>query len=245
MGEGLEFRAVTHRFLGSTSRPALRRFDLVCRPGEVTALVGANGAGKSTALALAAGLVRASEGSVRFRAQEVAPPEVLPGTAYLPERPGVSPLLTVAEVLSFACAARGASQQARTNVCSVAGLREVENRRVGHLSSGWRRRVGLAVALLEPTELLLFDEPFVGLDLATLERVVEALRQRAQGGATVVVASHEFEVLDQLANTLVVLDDGRLLARFDSSASSCRALFALATQKAVQEGQDAQEEAAP
>ncbi len=207
MSTGLRFAAVGRRF---GSHVALQELDLDCPAGILTCLVGPNGAGKSTALALAAGLLPATAGAVLFGQQEVRPAVAPQTTGYLPQRSAFHPAFKVAEVLDFTVAARGAPDDARRQTLEVTGLGEVLHRRVGELSGGWVRRLGLFSALLGSPALLLLDEPFVGLDPETLDRLVAHFEERLAAGVTLVMASHDFEVLDPFEPTVAVLEEGRL-----------------------------------
>jgi len=189
---------------------ALRELELDCPAGTLTCLVGPNGAGKSTALALAAGLLSPTRGAVLFRDQPVRLGEPLQATGYLPQRSAFHSSFTVGEVVEFTVAARGAANDERNRALQVTGLEEVLGRFVGELSGGWVRRLGLLSALLGSPALLLLDEPFVGLDPETQDRLVIHFEQRLESGATIVMASHDFEVLDPFGPTVAVLEEGQL-----------------------------------
>lgn len=204
---------------------ALENFSLQCAASTVTCLVGPNGAGKSTVLAIAAGLIRPSTGEISSGNRIVSPAAPPSRMAYLPQQSAFPGVLTVAEVLDFAVAARGTDEEGLRQVLALSGLEAVMQQAIGTLSTGWLRRLGLAVALLPPVDLILLDEPFVGLDLETLGRTVAHLAQSAVGGATVLLSSHDFEVIDELAARVVVLDEGRLLGAEDAETGGSRALY--------------------
>jgi len=202
---------------------ALRDFSVGCAPASINCMMGPNGAGKSTALALAAGLADSDSGSIRFADRQVSsatPPAAL---GYLPQASAFPGALTVAEVLDFAFGLRGTSGQDREAVMQVAGLGAVLTKTTKTLSSGWARRLGLAVALAPPTDLLLLDEPFVGLDLETLDRIAGYVEERCRQGATVLLASHDYETVDRLDPRIMVLSEGRLLGEVDPGGPGARA----------------------
>lgn len=207
MTAGLHFLKVGRRF---GDHVALQDLELHCLPGALSCLVGPNGAGKSTALALAAGLLRPTAGAVLFGESPVRPEVAPETTGYLPQRSAFHPSFTVGEVLDFTVAARDATDDERRRAVEVTGLSEVLGRFVGELSGGWVRRLGLLSALLGSPALLLLDEPFVGLDPETHDRLQSHLRERLESGATIVTASHDFEVLDPFGPRVAVLDEGRL-----------------------------------
>ncbi len=222
---GLRFEAVCYRFRSSTQRgvDALHEFSAGCAPASITCMMGPNGAGKSTALALAAGLADSDSGCIRFDDRLISlrrPPEAL---GYLPQASAFPGALTVAEVLDFAFALRGTATQDREVVMQVAALGEVLTKATGTLSSGWARRLGLAVALAPPTRLLLLDEPFVGLDLESLDRIAGYIEARCRQGTTVLLASHDYETVDRLDSRIIVLSEGRLLGEVEPGGSGARA----------------------
>lgn len=225
MSGGLRFAGAGRRF---GDHVALQELDLDCPAGTLTCLVGPNGAGKSTALALATGLLPATEGAVLFAEQPVHPAIPPATTGYLPQRSAFHPAFKVAEVLDFTVAARGADDNARRQTLEVTGLGEVLNRRVGELSGGWVRRLGLFSALLGSPALLLLDEPFVGLDPETHDRLVAHFQECLATDTTIVIASHDFEVLDPFEPIVAVLDEGRLrlTARVGEESASDEATFA-------------------
>jgi ABC-2 type transport system ATP-binding protein len=204
---------------------ALQDFSLRCEAGEAMCLIGPNGAGKSTALALAAGLLPATSGRITFDDSPVsslAPPRRV---GYLPQVSSFPLRLTVGEVLEFTAAARGTGAAALRRSLVSSGFEPLRGQAVGALSSGWLRRLGLAVALMPPSDLLLLDEPFVGLDLETLDAIVEEIGRRVAHGVTVLLCSHDFEVVDRLGGRVAVLDEGRLLEATAIGEAGARAVY--------------------
>ena len=224
MSQVLQLDAVTMRF---GSQLALSQLTLDCKSGTTTCLVGPNGAGKSTALALAAGLGWPTSGRLLLDGQELSPRHAPATTGYLPQRSAFHPALKVGEIVDFVGAARGLARDGVGETLALSGLDgDVLSRAVGDLSGGWLRRVGLVSALAGAPRLILLDEPFVGLDPETLDRLVTHLKRRRDEGAIVVVASHDFEVLDLLEPSVAVLDEGRLcLTSSFTAGSSSRAIY--------------------
>ena len=208
MSQGLKFVDAGRRF---GRQRALGSVALECPAGVMSCLVGPNGAGKSTALALAAGLIAPTWGRVLFDGREIGPRTPPASTGFLPQRSAFHRSLKVGEVVAFTVAARGASVDDLETALEVTHLDEVEQRFVGELSGGWVRRLGLLSALVGSPRLLLLDEPFVGLDPETHDRLLAHLERRLEVGDTVVMASHDFEVLDLFGPRVVVFDEGRLL----------------------------------
>jgi ABC-type multidrug transport system ATPase subunit len=222
MTPGLLYDGVS-RYFGS--RVAVRDLTLRCPAGRTTCLIGPNGAGKSTALAMAAGLLPPSSGRIRHGEREIHPLACSNSTAYLPQHSSFPSVLTVQELMEFAKAARHSKLAEWEAIIEVTGLGPAMHLQVGELSGGWTRRLGLASALIPPASLLLLDEPFAGLDPETLDRLVEHLRQRVEAGSILVLASHDFEVVDLLEAQVAVLEDGELRAVHKSGAAPSRLLY--------------------
>lgn len=210
----LRFDEATCRFVigRSRARTALERFSLHAAPFEATCLVGPNGAGKSTALAAAAGLLPLASGSITYRDQSVDPAAAIPGAGYLPQHSRFPGALRVGEVLDFAFDIRATPEAGRREIRALTGLDDKIDQTAGTLSTGWVRRLGLAVALAPPLDLLMLDEPFVGLDLAFLDALVAYLEARVANGTTLLFASHDFDVVDALRARVAVLREGRLVS---------------------------------
>jgi ABC-type multidrug transport system ATPase subunit len=218
-GPDLHFERVSRSF---GTRVAVREVSLRCPGAAATCVIGPNGAGKSTLLAVAAGLLAPSTGRVRLGEREL---RSVDGLSYLPQSSAFPGQLTAREVLDFAAAARGSAPRDREAVYATSGVEAILDRTVRELSGGWVRRLGLAVSLLSPSRVLLLDEPFVGLDPDTLERLTAHLAERASQGAPVVLASHEFELADRLAPHVAVLDEGRLVAVVPPRGERCRDVY--------------------
>ncbi len=201
---------------------ALDGFDLAVAPGEVTGLLGHNGAGKTTFVEVVSGLVRPDAGTVRIsgidalqsaRAGRAA--RSLVGVA--PQQQAVYLSASVRENLRLYASLLGlAGRAALREIDAVADelmLADVIDRPVGLLSGGQRRRVQAASALLGSPPLLLLDEPTVGADPQTRQALLAAVRARAAAGAAVVYTTHYLPELVDLGATLAVARDGQVVAR--------------------------------
>jgi ABC-2 type transport system ATP-binding protein len=222
MSADLVYDSVSRHFQGRT---ALQHLTLRCPAGRTTCLIGPNGAGKSTALAMAAGLLNSSSGTIRHGLRDIHVLVASDSTAYLPQQSAFPNVLTVRESMEFARTARRAGSKEWDEILAVTGLDQVMDLRVGQLSGGWVRRLGLGVALIPPADLLLLDEPFVGLDPETLDRLIGHLKQRYRAGSVVVIASHDFEVVDLLNPQVAVLEDGNLKAVYEPDGIASRILY--------------------
>ncbi len=192
---------------------ALDGVDLELAPGTIALLRGPNGAGKSTLLRVLGALTRPTRGSVRvlsrdpFSSRDAA---VRARVGFLGQDAALYGELTVAENLRFAARLRGADERELERVSDLLALDPVLDRRARTLSQGFRRRVGLARALLGEPALLLLDEPWNGLDAASAERLSRLLEQLRARGVAALVASHAAATELPTFDRELVLARGRL-----------------------------------
>ena len=206
----LELAGVSRRH---GARVALADFDLKVERGEVLALLGVNGAGKSTALRLAAGVLRPDLGVVRVDGHDYAraPQAARSRLGYLPERPPLYADMRVADFLAFCARLRGLRdlRAAVESALARCDLLEVRTRLVANLSKGFRQRVGLAQALIHDPPLLLLDEPAAGLDPVQTHRFHELILALAPERA-IVLSTHHLDEARKLATRVAILHGGRL-----------------------------------
>ncbi|MEU7117157.1 ABC transporter ATP-binding protein [Streptomyces zaomyceticus] len=190
---------------------ALDGIDLTVRRGETVALLGRNGAGKSTAVSLLLGLDEPDAGRVELFGgtpeQAVASGRV---GAMLQEG-RATPRVTVREVVSFV-ARTYPSPMPVAEALALAGLTDFAERRVGRLSGGQAQQVRFAIALVGNPELIVLDEPTTALDVEARQEFWEAMRGYARRGNTVLFSTHYLEEADAYADRIVVLDAGRIVA---------------------------------
>lgn len=190
-------------------KPALKRLSGDFESGTVTALIGADGAGKSTVLRLLAGRVRPSAGTM------VGIPPLRNQIGYQPADSGVWQNLSVQENLEFVASAYGMSaEQGRSRadfLLRIAGLERVTDRLAGHLSGGMRQKLGVVLATLHRPQLVLLDEPTTGVDPISRAELWSLIAGAAAEGATVVFATTYLDEAER-ANKLFLLGDGELLA---------------------------------
>lgn len=188
----IRFEGVTKSF-GPV--PALQDLSFDVRRGSFTALLGADGAGKSTVLKTILGLVRPDSGRVLFEGRPVAEAlrDVRRAAGYMPELPGLYPDLTAEETLDFIAAIHGlpgAERRKRTaKLLDQAGLASFSGRRVGRLSGGMRQKLALCAALVPRPELLLLDEPTAGIDPLSRLDLFASLERLSGEGATILMTT--------------------------------------------------------
>ncbi len=196
---------------------ALDDVSLIARRGHVLGLLGPNGAGKTTLISHLAGLLPVQQGQILIEGQPLASVRSATPTriAVAPQEYAFYPMLTVTENLAcFAAAGRlsGSRRDERITAClAFAQLERYQHTRAENLSGGLKRRLNLAIALLPEPELLLFDEPTVGVDPQSRAFILESIQSLARQGAAVIYTSHYMEEIETIADQVVILDRGRML----------------------------------
>lgn len=213
-GLAIELREVAKRF--GRAR-ALDRVSLSIAAGEVVGLVGPNGAGKSTALRIMAGFLDADAGTVRVAGHDLARASLAARAhiGYMPETVPLYDDMRVDEYLWFRARLKGVPRRERAGrvaaVRETCGLQDQGRRIIARLSKGYRQRVGLADALVGDPAVLLLDEPTAGLD-PVQNRAFRALLRRLAGARTVLVSSHALVDIEAVADRVLVLARGRVVA---------------------------------
>lgn len=206
-------------------RRALARVSLTCRSGEVLGLLGPNGAGKSTLLSILATLLAPSSGEVRYGTKTAAEagPALRACLGLLSHDLHLYPELTAAENLRFFAQLYGVGDvDGRVaGALERAGLVSRRDDVVSGFSRGMRQRLALERALLHDPRLLLLDEPFTGLDDASVAALVSRLSELRGAGRILVVVTHDLDVAERLLDKVAVLKDGRLVA-FDDAQGRIR-----------------------
>lgn len=192
---------------------AVHDLSLEIAPGEVVALLGPNGSGKTTSLKAAAGLIRPTAGGIWIggAAGLASTPDTRKLLSFLPQRVAFPDNLTGREVLDFYRGIRGTAPQRVGEVLRFASLNGSASRLVGTYSGGMVQRLGLAVALLPDAPLLLLDEPTAALDPDGLSAFYALIDRHTHDGRTVLFTSHQLGDAERLADRFAVLVDGRLV----------------------------------
>jgi ABC-2 type transport system ATP-binding protein len=203
-----ELRGATRRY---DRVVALDRVDLALAAGQVTALLGPNGAGKTTAVRLVLGLTRPSEGSARLFGRDPRDLAVRQRVGIMLQVSKVPETLKVSEHLRL-FSSYYPSPLPAAEVVALTGLTGVEDRQFGKLSGGQKQRLLFALALCGNPDLLVLDEPTIGLDVESRRAFWQEVRNLVTRGRSLLLTTHYIEEADALADRIVVLQGGRIIA---------------------------------
>lgn len=199
------------------SRAAIRDLSFTVSQGEIVGFIGPNGAGKSTTMRILAGYLSASEGTVRAAGHDVASEgeAVRRRIGFMPETNPLHTDLRVREYLKFRARIKGLNRRdSRYRVDEVLeqfALADVQEQMIGTLSKGYRQRVGLADAMVHEPELLILDEPTIGLDPHQIRTVRHFIKDLAQNH-TVLISSHILPEMEVTCTRLMIFHEGKIIA---------------------------------
>jgi ABC-type multidrug transport system ATPase subunit len=203
---------------------AVDKVDIEVRRGEIYGFLGRNGAGKTTTIRMLLGLIRPSMGEIALFGEAVREKRraALGKVGYLVESAAAYPNLTVRENLELQRLLIEAPKGSVERVAGLLGLKEYIDRKSAHLSQGNKQRLSLARAMLRSPELLILDEPANGLDPAGIVEIRGLLRSLADAGTTIFMSSHILAEVDQLADRIGIIHNGRLVEELDRNAIGAR-----------------------
>ena len=213
-GVMIEVSNLTKRYAGRT---AVDDISFSVARGEIVGLLGPNGAGKSTTMRVLSGFMPATSGTVRVGGFDIFhdADEARRRIGYMPENNPLYPEMRVREYLKFRARLKGLGwKNSRSRVDTVmeqCGLKDVGRRIIGQLSKGYKQRVGLADALVHEPELIILDEPTIGLDPHQI-RSVRALIKSLAGKHTVLISTHILPEVEMMCGRVLIMFDGRVLA---------------------------------
>ncbi|WP_327353635.1 ABC transporter ATP-binding protein [Streptomyces sp. NBC_01304] len=199
---------------------AVDGLSLELHPGETVALLGPNGAGKSTTLDLLLGLRPADSGTVEVFGTSPRDAIVAGRVGAMLQSGGLMEEVTVREIVKLACALHP-RPYAVDEVLARAGIAQIADRKVDKLSGGQEQRVRFALATAGDSDLIVLDEPTTGMDVTARQAFWATMREQADQGRTVLFATHYLEEADAIADRVLVLHRGRLLA--DGTAAEIKA----------------------
>lgn len=184
--------------------------------GQVLGFLGPNGAGKSTTMNIITGYISATEGTVTINGVDVyeEPERVKKMIGYLPEQPPLYPDMTVREYLDFIADIKKVKKSAKHkmmgDVMEATKITHMSERLIKHLSKGYKQRVGLAQAIMGYPELIILDEPTVGLDPKQIIEIRDLIRELSKKH-TVILSSHIMQEVSAVCDTVMIIDKGQLV----------------------------------
>ena len=209
MDHAIKASGLVHRY---GSHVALQGVDLACAPGRLVALLGPNGAGKTTLVKLLLGIFTPKQGSVQVAGGDPRQRATRQAIGTMLQISGVPENLSVAELADL-FASLYPAPLARLEALGLAQVDDLARRRYGQLSGGQRQRVLLALALIGQPRVLVLDEPGSGLDPASKRALGELIRAQRERGTTVLLCTHDLEEAARLADEVVIVDRGRVIAQ--------------------------------
>jgi ABC-2 type transport system ATP-binding protein len=205
----LEIRGLVHRYGDHT---ALAGVDLTVEAGECVALLGPNGAGKTTLVRNVIGLIEGDADLIEVAGGSPRRAETRRRLGVVQQSVGFPRSLTVGEIVGGAAARRGCPPEAASQAIAEMGLTGLEKRRASKLSGGQQQRLQLAMGLVADPVLLVLDEPTEGLDVEARRRFWNMIRRRLDDGAGVLITTHLVDEAATVADRVVVIDRGRVVA---------------------------------
>ena len=184
--------------------------------GQILGFLGPNGTGKSTTMNIITGYISATSGSVVINGHDIyeEPEEAKKCIGYLPEQPPVYMDMTVKEYLDFAAELKGVAKKERAmqieQVMEKTKTAEVSERMIKHLSKGYRQRVGIAQAILGNPEVIILDEPTVGLDPMQIIEIRDLMKELAKEH-TVILSSHILSEISAVCDNVMIINKGKLI----------------------------------
>ena len=203
------------RYYGT--RRAINNLSFQIEKGEVVGFLGPNGAGKSTTMNIISCILSASSGSVKINGFDTFEQslEIRKAIGYLPETPPLYPDMVVTDYLNFSAGIRGVDAKKTTTavqrVLEKCSLKDVGHRIIGRLSKGYQQRVGLAQAMVHDPEILILDEPTIGLDPIQIIEIRKLIQELA-AEHTIILSSHILPEITQICKRVIIINEGEIAA---------------------------------
>jgi ABC-2 type transport system ATP-binding protein len=197
--------------------PAVKKLSFEVPQGKIWGLLGPNAAGKTTTMRILTGFLPATDGAARVAGIDVfdRPDAAKRILGYLPENVPLYPEMTVASYLGFVAAIKqipkAKKKEAVVRAVRSAGLETVRGRLIKNISRGFKQRVGIAQALIHDPQILILDEPTIGLDPAQIIEIRELIRS-LRGERTIILSTHLLAEVTQVCDGVTIINEGRLMA---------------------------------
>jgi linearmycin/streptolysin S transport system ATP-binding protein len=211
----LEVSGLSKRY---ADREAVRALSFHVSPGEIFGLLGPNGAGKTTTIGMIAGVVSPGGGTIRIAGEDAATSgrKVLRRLGLVPQSVALYPALTARENLAFFGKIYGLSRASLAprieSLLELAGLGGRRDEAIAPFSGGMKRRLNLVCALVHEPALVLLDEPTVGVDPQSRERIYDAMQELAANGLALLLTTHYMEEAERLCHRVAIMDEGGIVA---------------------------------
>jgi sodium transport system ATP-binding protein len=196
---------------------AVSEVSFTCQPGRVFTLLGPNGAGKTTTLRILATMLKPSSGSAKVAGFDtVKEPEKVRGKiGFLTGSTALYERLTPNEIIKYYANLHGLSkdifEERKKKLFDLLDIHGFANRRIGKLSSGMKQKVSIARTMIHDPEVVIFDEPTVGLDVITARNIIQLIRNCKEDGKTVIFSTHIMGEVNLLSDDLAIIHKGKLL----------------------------------
>ncbi|MEN6318354.1 MAG: ABC transporter ATP-binding protein [Syntrophaceae bacterium] len=221
---------IQHLYKSYDKKPVLDNVSLTVRKGSIMGLLGPNGAGKTTIISILTGIVRKDSGSVTIRGLDLDRElsAIQSQCSYVPQSLAFYPRLTARENLEYFGALwglTGKKLKGRMEFCIDTGsMQTFVNKRVDKFSGGMKRRLNLAIGLLNSPEILYLDEPTVGVDAQSRNYILETIRKiNREQKTTIIYTSHYMDEIEQISDEIAVIDEGEIILHDDKQALLKRA----------------------
>lgn len=195
---------------------AIKGIDLNIKKGDIYGLLGPNGAGKSTLIKTITGLEKMTSGKIIFEESEISINKYKKNIGLLPQDIALYLDFTAKENVTFFCSLygyRGRDLKERVDkALEFVGLLDVKNKKAKEFSGGMKRRLNMACAIAHNPNLIIMDEPTVGIDPQSRNHILESVKKLNEQGSTIIYTSHYMEEVEELCNNISIMDRGKVIA---------------------------------
>lgn len=214
----IEIKNLTKVYEGKTSKKAVDHISLTIEKGKIFGFLGPNGAGKSTTIKMMVGLLRQTEGNIRFDGIDTLedPISTKKLFSYVPDNPDIYEVMSGLDYLNFLADIRGIGKEERKakidEYAKIFGMQDDLGGFIKSYSHGMRQKIVLIGALIHEPEFLILDEPMVGLDPKSSYELKEVMRHRADAGKSVFFSTHVLEVAEKICDEIAIINHGKIIA---------------------------------
>ncbi|WP_373600356.1 ABC transporter ATP-binding protein [Paraclostridium bifermentans] len=220
-GEDMDILKVENIYKEYDKTQVVKGISLNIKKGEIFGLLGPNGAGKSTTISMITGLVKKTSGKIIYEENTNSIAKWKENIGLVPQDFALYFDLTAYENVAFFCSLYGYKRKELKKRVEKAlefvGLLEVKNKKASTFSGGMKRRLNIACAIAHSPKLIIMDEPTVGIDPQSRNHILESVKKLRKEGATIIYTSHYMEEVEELCDTIAIIDHGKVMAVGNSS----------------------------